>query len=120
MIELRIDPEPVLELFTVLEEKANELPLSEIGDIAVADVHALIDNEGSGNWDPPLVPQDHPLLKDSGTLYDSIVANISTSGVIIDSSVPYAGYQNAMREFMVLSPEADAQIMDLLAQHFTV
>ena len=104
-----------------LESRASNLrdPAEEAGRIAVDSVHAAIDTEGRGTWDPAIVPTGHPLLFDTGALYQAVDYTVRSDGVEISDAMSYAGYQNDMREFMLLDDGASDEIEDVLAKHFS-
>jgi phage gpG-like protein len=122
MIITTVDDEEVQEVLDTLIEKSEDLsdPLSDIGQISVESVHSRIDAEGYGEWDPLLTPSDHPMLKDSGAMYEAVGYQAHGQRVDIEDGVSYAAYQDSMRPFMFLDDAATTEIEDIIVQHFEV
>ena len=122
MIEATVDDSEVQEFIGDFQAKADDLsdPLAEAGQLAVDFVRETIDEEGRGEWDPLLTPSDHPMLKDSGAMYESVGYQVRGSTVDIDDGMSYAGYQDSMRPFMFLDDSTAAEIEEILVKHFEV
>jgi len=122
MIEATVDDTEVQEFIGDFQAKADDLsdPLAEAGQLAVDFVRETIDEEGRGEWDPLLTPSDHPMLKDTGALYEAVGYQVRGTSVDIDDGMSYAGYQDSMRPFMFLDDAATTEIEDILVKHFEV
>jgi len=98
--------------------------LEEIGQLLVDSVHGTIDTEGHGDWDPPARDYGHPLLYDTGTLYNSIYYTAAGDSVTVDVGVSYGRFQNEgtsripARPFLVLQDEDLLAIEEIIARLF--
>jgi phage gpG-like protein len=112
-----------------LIEAGENLPVDEIAQLLIDSVHENFLQEGRpGPWAPRVEsPYDdgHPILRDTGDLYNSIQAmEVSQEEIIIDSDLDYAGYNDQgtsrapARPFLVIQDSDADEIEDLLAQHF--
>jgi hypothetical protein len=98
----------------------------EGGEIWLAYLRSRFDSEGDGQWaqlaDSTIEQRarkgygpDHPILRESGDLLASLmpgdennVLRLTPDGVELGSSLPYAPFVNAKREFIV-PPDASTQ-----------
>jgi len=99
--------------------------LEEIGQLLVDSVHGTIDTEGHGDWEAPAQDYGHPLLYDTGALYNSIYYEIAGESVNVDVGVSYGRYQNEgtdripARPFLVLQDEDLLAIEEIIARLFS-
>jgi phage gpG-like protein len=99
--------------------------LSEIGELQVTSEHNTIDTAGRGAWPGPKKDYGHPLLKDTGTLYNSISYNVFDNTVTVDAGVDYAYYQNngtenlPARDFLSMWPEDVNTAEEIIARLFS-
>lgn len=127
MLNISINDLGAEELFSTMHHKLDEIDelLSEIGQHIVDAVHGNIDAEGRPEpWPPPAKFQDHPLLRDTGYLYNSINFVVSGDEVEVDCDADYGHYHNEgtsrlpQREFLNLTFEDEAEITKIVAAHF--
>jgi phage gpG-like protein len=110
-------------------ERGENLPMDEIAQFLVESVHQNFDAEGRPDpWAPRAEsPYDdgHPILRDSGSLYESIYAStISQDEITVTSNLEYAEYNDQgtsrmpARPFFLMQDSDADEIENIIAQHF--
>jgi phage gpG-like protein len=121
-MDITVDDEAVARDLDQMLHKAEDttIPLTETGKILVESAQQNIDEGGRPtHWDPPVSPQDHPLLKKTGDLYSSINYIVLGDEVSVGDSMEYAVFQDAHRPFMFAQPEDQERIENLIVKHIT-
>lgn len=127
MLSLSINNLGAEELFNTFHKKLDTIDdlLSEVGQSMVDAVHTNFDAEGRPDpWVPPAKFQDHPLLRDTGNLYNSINFAVTGDEVEVDCDAEYGHYHNEgtsrlpQREFLNLTFEDEIEIDKIVAAHF--
>jgi phage gpG-like protein len=140
MLQLEIDDHLFVAELEGLKHKLDYMPSNEIAKLILQGIHQTFDDAGASDaviedhtvdfeWAERQEEGDgHPLLIDSGGLYNSFFYNITKedNDVMIDfeSGMPYAGFLNNGTKFMPPRPfflvrETTLQdIEEILAKHF--
>jgi len=112
-------------------EQSENLPMESISQLLINSVHENFLEQGRPDpWLPRVEnPYDdgHPLLMDTGNLYDSIYAStITNEEIVVESSTEYGDFLNsgttrmAARPFLIMQDTDADEIENLLAQHFNM
>jgi phage gpG-like protein len=125
MIDMTVDYSQVTDLVHEMQTKSQQLPLNEIGELAVESIHTTFEEGGRPEpWIPGVGEPDHQLLIDTGELMESIEFIPTGTGVKIDSPLDYAVFQDLgtstipPRPFMLLQDSDSDEIATIIADHF--
>jgi phage gpG-like protein len=156
MVEIQLDGENgIAFLFENLGEKIDYMPSNQIAKVILKSIHQNFTDQGRPAWQPRKEEvrrgdrsykvdkqyashdYEHPLLMETGNLYNSIFYEIEKdeNGIEIgfDSGMPYANRQNygytgpdklgrtfdhPARQFFVIQDEDTDEIKEILAKHF--
>ena len=109
-------------------DKAEDLDgvLDSIGRLLVDSVHKNFQAEGRPDpWMPRVDNLSHPILRKSGALYSSIDYDVNGLEVSVFAGEEYGKYHDEgtsrlpKRPFLIMQPEDEDEILDLIAKHFT-
>lgn len=124
-MNMSIDDSQAIRELESLQKQFNDTgeAMQEIGILLDNQMHNNIDSMGDGGWPPPKKQYNHPLLRDTGNLYNSIFHTTTNDSVTVSDSVDYAPYQALgtdhipARDFMYLEDRNEQEIEDILAKH---
>ena len=129
MIAIFLNDHLVMTSMEHMSEKGMNLtePLNDIGRLLVESTHTTIDEEGRPeHWPPPAADYGHPLLYDTGDLYQSIwYTTEGGNSVRVDDGVSYAHFQQLgtktlpPRPFLMIQQEDYLEVENILATHLT-
>lgn len=109
-----------------IRDEGQALPMDEIGNLLVESVHENFNAEGRpDSWEPRRDDNPWPILRRTGALYNSISYSVFGDTVTVDENVGYGTFHDQgtsrlpARPFLLIQPEDEQAIMDLIARSFT-
>ena len=102
-----------------METRAQNLTpaMDQIGPVIIDGIQDTIRSEGHGSWTPREKDEPWPMLIKTGDMMMSLYFVTGDKEVTIKTESPYAAYQDDMRPFMDITPEATDKSEEILGQY---